>query len=138
MTNNFDSLRTLREIKAEESQQALNQIFLQTMQEKEFSGEYANLLPHEKEFWVKTWHHHLRDCNVFNDPDKADDFCIIHKPSDNVMRSFPLHFRSDRNIFERICPHGIGHPDFDDFLSRQDATNVHGCDGCCNESKVEL
>lgn len=55
--------------------------------------------------------------------------CVIHRPSDHSMRSFPTHWRSDRGFMERICPHGVGHPDPDDFT----ADPVHGCDGCCNE-----
>ena len=39
--------------------------------------------------------------------------CVIHSPTDHPMRSFPLHWRGDRGIFERICPHGVGHPDID-------------------------
>jgi hypothetical protein len=45
------------------------------------------------------------------------------------MRSFPTHFRFDRYLMERICPHGVGHPDPDDPQSAIDG--VHGCDGCC-------
>lgn len=55
--------------------------------------------------------------------------CPIHAPSDHPMRDFPLHFRSDRGIMERRCPHGVGHPDPDDI--NEDTT--HGCDGCCHE-----
>jgi len=50
------------------------------------------------------------------------------------MRSFPQHWRSDRAIMERICPHGIGHPDPDEYkLNGKSgwAEAVHGCDGCC-------
>ena len=36
----------------------------------------------------------------------------------------------DRRIMERICPHGVGHPDPDDVLNQD---RVHGCDGCCRE-----
>jgi hypothetical protein len=53
--------------------------------------------------------------------------CVIHHPSDHSMRSFPTHWRSDRRIMERICPHGVGHPDPDDPTT----DTVHGCDGCC-------
>ncbi len=53
--------------------------------------------------------------------------CAIHNKSNHSMRHFPQHWRSDRGIIERICPHGIGHPDPDDQL----ANGVHGCDGCC-------
>lgn len=61
--------------------------------------------------------------------------CVIHNPSDHPMRDFPTHFREDRQIMERICPHGIGHPDPDDAAfraSRGDDDTVHGCDGCCH------
>jgi len=47
------------------------------------------------------------------------------------MRDWPVYWRDDRKIVERICVHGIGHPDPDqaDFLI--DAGMTHGCDGCC-------
>ena len=66
------------------------------------------------------------------------EFCVIHNPSDHPMRDFPTHWRFDRAIMERICPHGIGHPDPDDLAFnrsqgvRDDGT--HGCDGCCRKS----
>ena len=53
--------------------------------------------------------------------------CCIHNPSDHHMRSWPQNFRQDRGMMERICPHGIGHPDPDDPTT----DTVHGCDGCC-------
>jgi hypothetical protein len=45
------------------------------------------------------------------------------------MKTWPLHWRYDRGILERICPHGVGHPDPDDKASASDG--IHGCDGCC-------
>lgn len=61
--------------------------------------------------------------------------CCIHAPSDHHMRDFPRHWRFDRRIMERICPHGIGHPDPDDAAYQRSAglpyDGVHGCDGCC-------
>lgn len=69
--------------------------------------------------------------------------CIIHSPTDHHMRGFPLHWRGDRGIFERICEHGIGHPDPDQFAywnevgaGRDDGMGVHGCDGCCQPPPV--
>lgn len=56
--------------------------------------------------------------------------CPIHNPSDHTMRAFPTHWRGDRGIMERICPHGVGHPDPDDVNVRN-GDGVHGCDGCC-------
>jgi hypothetical protein len=68
--------------------------------------------------------------------------CSIHNPSDHHMVNWPTHWRDDRGLMERICPHGIGHPDPDDIeFKRQkfgdkfaDTESVHGCDGCCNEA----
>ena len=54
--------------------------------------------------------------------------CAIHRMTDHSMRSFPQHWRSDRKMVERICTHGVGHPDPDE---RPDLDTVHGCDGCC-------
>ena len=60
------------------------------------------------------------------------EFCTIHNRSDHSMRSFPQHWRSDRAIMERICPHGVGHPDPDEYKIRLNKhEGVHGCDGCC-------
>lgn len=60
--------------------------------------------------------------------------CTIHHRSDHPMRIFPQQWRSDRAIMERICTHGIGHPDPDDIkLVGPDGPSeaVHGCCGCC-------
>lgn len=61
--------------------------------------------------------------------------CPIHNLTDHSMRSFPQHFREDAGKMERICPHGVGHPDPDDMpyqiMQHGDAAGVHGCDGCC-------
>lgn len=57
--------------------------------------------------------------------------CPIHHPSDHHMRQWPANWRHDRRIIERVCEHGIGHPDPDD--PTQDRT--HGCDGCCAAPK---
>lgn len=63
--------------------------------------------------------------------------CSTHGPSDHHMRSWHPHWRGDRGILERICPHGIGHPDPDQFVywdeTDQSWQKVHGCDGCCQE-----
>lgn len=76
-------------------------------------------------------HAESEDCRTYG--------CVIHNPTPGPMSSFPTHWRTDRNIMERICPHGIGHPDHDsvNFWYRtkgEDAKwdTVHGCDGCCS------
>lgn len=57
----------------------------------------------------------------------AGTACCVHNRSDHHMRGWAQHYLVDRGLIERICPHGVGHPDPDDL--RADA--VHGCDGCC-------
>lgn len=61
--------------------------------------------------------------------------CTIHRPTDHHMRSWPLHWRDDRKIFERTCQHGIGHPDPDQEdhwrETNQMFQSIHGCDFCC-------
>lgn len=56
--------------------------------------------------------------------------CAIHGPSDHHMATWRQHWRGDRGIIERICPHGVGHPDPDGIYA--DGDTVHGCDGCCS------
>lgn len=61
--------------------------------------------------------------------------CVIHNRTNHHMRWWPLHWRGDRGMFERICDCGIGHPDPDQgpywSYSGQDWQWVHGCCGCC-------
>lgn len=67
--------------------------------------------------------------------------CAIHSLTDHPMREFPLSWRQSGMgdikppHFERICPHGIGHPDPDDMTywasHGMESMAVHGCDGCC-------
>lgn len=86
----------------------------------------------------KLWVHEKKDC--------VGENCVIHNPSKHTMLSFPTHWRGDRQLMERICPHGIGHPDPDDlafkairFGGTQVGKNmlhyesIHGCDGCCEK-----
>jgi hypothetical protein len=70
----------------------------------------------------------------------AGRYCVIHNPGPHHMREWPTCWRPDRGIMERICEHGVGHPDPDDqaFLISQGRTHegVHGCDGCCHPDHV--
>lgn len=67
--------------------------------------------------------------------DICEQGCVIHNRTDHHMRHWPLLWRGDRKIFERICPHGIGHPDPDQVpywrATDQMYEAVHGCDFCC-------
>lgn len=72
-------------------------------------------------------------------PDCREHGCVIHAPSDHYTSHLPTHWRDDRGLMERMCSHGVGHPDPDDlnFIRRTrgdkvaSAEAVHGCDGCC-------
>jgi hypothetical protein len=85
-------------------------------------------LEHSKEVLINT-----------HSPDQClDEVCVLHNMTDHSMRSFPQHWRDDRAIMERICTHGVGHPDPDQipFWQRTRSGNweyemIHGCDGCC-------
>jgi hypothetical protein len=88
--------------------------------------------------------------------------CTFHNPSNHHMKDWPITVRYDRyGLAERLCPHGVGHPDIDSVnwlkglydsgvLFRIgvldppdperakepnfDAYNIfttHGCCGCC-------
>lgn len=68
----------------------------------------------------------------------AGQNCSIHNPSNHPLKDAPLNWRDDRKMMERICQHGVGHPDPDDVaynviaLGKDESTYAtHGCDGCC-------
>lgn len=79
-------------------------------------------------------HHSWENCGGPN--------CPIHNPSSHGMKSWPLLFRPDLGIFERVCDHGVGHDDPDSaaYMERLVSgwTHPHGCDGCCQVYKYEL
>jgi hypothetical protein len=61
--------------------------------------------------------------------------CVLHNPSDHLMKNWPLNWRADKKQMERLCPHNAGHPDPDDVAwhvsQGRDHLAIHGCDGCC-------
>lgn len=72
---------------------------------------------------------------------ESDPSCCLHNPSEHALKDAPLNWRADRRLMERICEHGVGHPDPDDLAFKRRtlapevyksyAFAVHGCDGCC-------
>lgn len=65
--------------------------------------------------------------------------CVMHNPTDHHMREWRMRFRNDTGVCERICAHGIGHPDPDSLAYFRDERGlkmmgVHGCDGCCRKA----
>ncbi len=67
--------------------------------------------------------------------------CAIHNPSDHSLKDAPTHWRSDRALMERICEHGIGHYDVDQFEYHKsigrEYESIHGCDDCCSWPQIE-
>lgn len=80
---------------------------------------------------------------VHTKEDCLGEHCPIHNPSDHHMKDWPTHWRDDRNLMERICPCGVGHPDPDDLeFKRRTGSDmlvesVHGCCGCCQEPFIK-
>lgn len=65
--------------------------------------------------------------------------CPFHGPSLHAMIEEPMHLR-ETGLIERLCIHGVGHPDPDSaaWLRRvtgQSSWGVHGCDGCCHPER---
>ena len=87
-------------------------------------------------FWTDTDNPAVKLRKVHSEIFCQDRGCAIHNhPSEHPLNNSPLNWRTDRGILERICVHGIGHPDADSasWLRSQGlaAENIHGCDFCC-------
>lgn len=86
-----------------------------------------------RKFYVHKWN---SDCHEFG--------CAIHSPSLHKLSDAKQYMREDKGfLIERICEHGVGHPDPDS--ARFMAANgygqgiwIHGCDGCCREIPVPV
>jgi hypothetical protein len=77
---------------------------------------------------IITLEHTTTFFRIMHGSDKCSgEYCTIHNRSNHAMRTFPQLWRGDKGIMERICPHGIGHPDPDEIA----IDTTHGCDGCC-------
>jgi len=68
----------------------------------------------------------------------AGKFCCLHNPSDHPLKNANMVLRLDKDtLIERLCSHGVGHPDPDSvrYLAPEGVSSgylgVHGCDGCC-------
>lgn len=66
--------------------------------------------------------------------------CPLHAPSRHPLRAAPIMMpvTPDDIVLERLCPHGIAHPDPDsvqlaDILdpAGEGEHQIHPCDGCC-------
>ncbi len=85
---------------------------------------------------INNVHERTIDCDTFG--------CVIHHPTD-PHKDWPTHWREDRGLMERLCPHGVGHPDLDqmNYLERNIGIEaakwegIHGCDGCCHTRSTD-
>lgn len=111
-------------------------VFMADFHEKKLNEEKAMESIHDKhDVWKdctgRQFYVHKRtvDCDI--------DGCAIHNPSYHPMHDRPQYMRADKGfLIERICKHGIGHPDPDSasFMSKNGYGTgiwIHGCDGCC-------
>lgn len=62
--------------------------------------------------------------------------CWIHRPSAHKMTDWPVEWDDFASVAERLCSHGIGHPDPDHLayameLAPRPGQAEHSCDGCC-------
>src|SRR5690242_385678 len=89
----------------------------------------------------------VRRLHVHDREDCEGPHCCIHNPSDHPLRDMELMWRSDvgpMGKMERLCTHGIGHPDPDDVEYRQSHgdpnaqlwADTHACDGCCQQPGI--
>jgi hypothetical protein len=99
---------------------------------------YATLVGGEK---LSNVHYETLECR--------ERGCAIHNPTDHHMKDWPQHFRDPRieratfgmhpGLIERVCEHGVGHPDPDHMTwyaschtpEETEFEGIHGCDGCC-------
>jgi hypothetical protein len=67
--------------------------------------------------------------------------CCIHNPSGHPLRDAPQFWVAWSRSINRLCTHGVMHPDYDDFAFRIRVgtssallalIGAHNCDGCCH------
>jgi hypothetical protein len=67
--------------------------------------------------------------------ERCSGHCPFHRPSAHLMVTWPMDVRGS-TLVERVCPHGVGHPDPDSVHWLNDrgihTAGVHGCDLCCS------
>lgn len=79
--------------------------------------------------------------SIHDAPQCAGHPCPFHTPSDHPLKNASINWRSDRHLVERMCDHGVGHPDPDHLAwvrmalgeAASDERGVHGCcwERCC-------
>jgi hypothetical protein len=50
------------------------------------------------------------------------------------MVTWEQSYREEDGVMERLCEHGLHHPDPDDVgIALGYASRIHGCDDCCSQ-----
>lgn len=65
--------------------------------------------------------------------------CCVHNPSEHPLRTAALTWNALTATMNRVCSHGLVHPDPDDIAFKERTLGpsdvwgygVHTCDGCC-------
>lgn len=65
------------------------------------------------------------------------EYCTIHNWSDHPLKAAPQRWNETKGLMERVCKHGVSHPDADEIGLQYGDRADHVCDGCCSE-EVEL
>lgn len=69
---------------------------------------------------------------VHSSKECATPYCAIHCFSDHHMVDWLQNWHPSKRMIERVCEHGIGHPDPDDLSFNDKNLKLHMCDGCCH------
>lgn len=129
-----------REAYIDASLRFMQEFHEQKLEEEKFYDSYEEIQERTHDQWRdctgrKFWvHKRTVNCDV--------DGCAIHNPSYHPLSDAKQYMRADKSwLIERICEHGIGHPDPDSasFIAKQEGNGsiwVHGCDGCCRDDSI--
>lgn len=92
------------------------------------------LLPHEMEIFAGLKNVHDKDfC--------AGQICVMHNPINGDFRRLLLVWENNVKRYERVCEHGVTHPDPSQFAfwraTGQEQLGTHPCDRCCLDWEIE-
>lgn len=89
----------------------------------------VSLTPHGESIYTLHYVHSSKQCEGRN--------CVIHNnPSLHPLTMEPAVWNDEETAVERVCVHGVVHPDVDDLDYRKTVGQYyvyleHECDGCC-------
>lgn len=86
----------------------------------------------ETGYWTDSDHDGVTLRNVHSPTSCESRGCAVHNhPTNHRLKDAPMNWREDRGILERICEHGVGHPDIDSALYLDSIgagyQNIHAC-----------